>query len=172
MIDRDLKEVEHESLKEEMLENPTYWASKERDKFWMKRVEKLKEMLKGYTPNYDFVCEEIDKIMGSSNHIPKSRYIPKDNHSPRSENTKSVSRCAIPAEDTHRHSKGSVNGTAQDVCANCGKPESEHHYYYKACYKHDEAINMRYKRFKPAQDVPTVYGGGCPEYQEKKCLEL
>ena len=141
------------------------------------KVDELKEKL----PKELYIWDTIDKIFGfcttkvsikdtPSQQDKKEDFVPlkQDNYSPRSENTNSVSRGAIPAEDTHRHSKGSVNGTAQDVCANCGKPESEHHYYYKACYKHDEAINMRYKRFKPAQDVPTVYGGGCPEYQEKK----
>lgn len=50
----------------EIIENPIYWATKERDKFWMKRVKKLKEELCLRFPLYQDAIETItDKIMGS-----------------------------------------------------------------------------------------------------------
>jgi len=57
------------SDREQMISNPIYWASKERDKFWEKRIKDFIQKLKAAITHDDgtpctMVPEIIDKLAG------------------------------------------------------------------------------------------------------------
>lgn len=54
----------------EITENPIYWAIKERDKFWEKRINKIVD-------NFKFECSRCryDKTGGACWNIPKEHYL-------------------------------------------------------------------------------------------------
>ena len=105
-------------------------------------IKKLKELLRGYTPNYDFVCEEIDNLYKkySKDDSPQSGFEPvkgewnnspedtqKDNHSPQeissNKDFSQQNRRFIEPEDTSKKGCGKLVLTSRvdkNDGVNCG----------------------------------------------------